>query len=124
MCEKNRDSLGNFFLTEKDEYNEKHAPVIYCPEKVSPGKLFEIKITIGEKVPHPNTWEHHIKWIQVFVKEENAEPVHVMTYDMGPTIAEPHVTFSLRLQRSVKVYVIAYCNIHGLWEATSSITVG
>jgi len=123
MCEKKTGSLGNFFHTEKDKGKEKHAPVIYCPQKVSPEETFEVKISIGEEIPHPNTWEHHIKWIQVYVKEEDGEPIHAASFDLGPTIAEPKVIFSLKLKKSATIYAIDYCNIHGLWESKASITV-
>ncbi|HBT20820.1 MAG TPA: desulfoferrodoxin [Peptococcaceae bacterium] len=123
MNKPNKNSLANYLHTKKDEGKEKHVPVIYCPEEVTAGEIFEIKIAIGEEVPHPNTWEHHIKWIQVFVKEENKEPVHVATFDLGPTIAEPKVTVAMKLNKSATIHAVEYCNIHGLWESYAEIKV-
>ena len=45
---------------------EKHVPIIKAPE--------EVRVVVGKTVPHPNTVEHHIKWIIVFVEEDVAFP--------------------------------------------------
>jgi len=43
------------------------------PDAVKSGEIFEIKVSIGKEVSHPNTTEHHIRWIQVFFKSEGAK---------------------------------------------------
>ena len=50
-------------------------------------------------------------------------PIHVATFDMGPTYGEPKVTFRMRLQKKSKLWVLSYCNLHGLWEASKEIAV-
>jgi superoxide reductase len=113
--------------TKKDEMEsnlmEKHVPVIKAPEKVKAGKEFEVVINIGENVPHPNTVEHHIKWIQVFAEVEGRSynPVHVATFDMGPTYAEPKVKFIMKLEKSANLIALEYCNLHGVWESSVRI---
>ena len=115
--------------TEKDEIEsvlmEKHVPIIKAPEKVKAGEEFEIIINVGEKVPHPNTVEHHIKWIQVFaeVEERAYNPVHIATFDFGPTFAEPKVKFKMKLDKSANLIALEYCNLHGLWENSVRIEV-
>jgi len=104
---------------------EKHTPVIKAPEKVRTNEEFEVIINIGEKVPHPNTIEHHIKWIQVFaeVEERAFNPVHVATFDLGPTFAEPKVKFRMKLEKTANLIVLGYCNLHGIWENSMKIKV-
>jgi superoxide reductase len=115
--------------TEKDEIEsvlmEKHVPIIKAPEKVKAGEEFEIIINVGEKVPHPNTVEHHIKMIQVFaeVEERAYNPVHIATFDFGPTFAEPKVKFKMKLDKSANLIALEYCNLHGLWENSVRIEV-
>ncbi len=46
-----------------DWKKEKHVPVIDAPDKVKKGEFFNIKVEIGKEIPHPNTTEHHIRWI-------------------------------------------------------------
>jgi len=115
--------------TKKEEMDsslkEKHVPVIKAPEKVKAGEEFEVIINIGENVPHPNTVEHHIKWIQVFAEVESRSynPVHVATFDFGPTFAEPKVKFRMKLEKSSTLIVLEYCNLHGVWENSVKIEI-
>ena len=62
--------LGNLFQ-EADWKSEKHVPVIDCPDSVKSGETFEIRVSIGKEVAHPNTTDHHIRWIQVFFQPED-----------------------------------------------------
>lgn len=113
--------------TKKDELEstlmEKHLPTIKVPEKVKAGEEFEAIISIGDKIPHPNLIEHHIKWIQVFAEIEGRafNPVHVATFDFGPTFAEPKVKFRMKLEKTANLIVLVYCNLHGIWESSVKI---
>ena len=49
---------------------EKHVPVIESPDSVAPDKLFAVKVSVGREIPHPNTTEHHIQWIDVYFQPE------------------------------------------------------
>ncbi|MDK2373231.1 MAG: class II SORL domain-containing protein [Candidatus Korarchaeota archaeon] len=110
---------------EEEATREKHTPFIEAPDTVKVGEEFEVTVIVGKEVPHPNKWEHHIKWVQVFVEEEGRpyNPVHVATFDMGPTYGEPKVKFRMKLQKNSKLWVISYGNLHGLWEASKEIKV-
>jgi desulfoferrodoxin (superoxide reductase-like protein) len=46
-----------------DWKQEKHVAAIECPSQVKSGELFEVKVSLGKAVAHPNTTEHHIRWI-------------------------------------------------------------
>jgi superoxide reductase len=115
--------------TKKDELDgaliEKHAPAISSPEKVKAGEEFEVSVIIGGIVPHPNLIEHHIKWIQIFAEIEGRpfNPVHVATFDLGPAIAEPKVKLKMKLDKTANIIAVAYCNLHGLWENATKISV-
>lgn len=108
--------LGDLIKTEVEEGKEKHVPVIelvHCPtcgEKV-------VKITVGKEVTHPNTIEHHIKWITLFgVKGKLA--VHIASFDLGPTYGVPTVVTHAHLEGIGELIALEYCNIHGLWESS------
>ena len=49
-----------------DWKKEKHVPVIEAPDKVGKGEEFTVKAAVGKKIAHPNTTEHHIRWISLF----------------------------------------------------------
>jgi superoxide reductase len=108
--------LGDLIKTEVQEGKEKHVPVIEvsdCPD--CGGKV--VKITVGKEVPHPNTVEHHIKWIQLFgIKSGLA--VHIATFDLGPTYGKPIVTAHVDIEEFSELIATEYCNIHGLWESS------
>ena len=106
--------LGDLIKGEVQEGKEKHVPVV---ELVSCKECGEnaVKITVGKEVAHPNTVEHHIKWIALFgVKGGLA--VHVATFDLGPTFGHPRVTAHVETKDFSELIAVEYCNIHGLWE--------
>ena len=117
--------FGEILTPPEKEAKEKHTPHIEIPEKVRAGELFEVTITVGKEVPHPNTVEHHIKWIQVFAELEGRpnNPVHIATFDLGPTFAEPQVSFKMKLDKNAILYALEYCNVHGVWENSREIKV-
>ncbi len=108
--------IGDLIKTEVEEGKEKHVPVIElvdcptCGEKV-------VKITVGKEVPHPNTIEHHIKWITLF-GVKNGVAVHIATFDLGPTYGVPTVVTHANLEGMNELIALEYCNIHGLWESS------
>lgn len=115
--------FGEVINPPEKEGKEKHVPQIEVPEKVKAGESFQVTVIVGKEVPHPNTVEHHIKWIQVYSKEGARPVVHVATFDLGPTYAEPKVTFTMKIERSSTLYALEYCNIHGVWDNSVEIEV-
>ena len=59
--------MGDFYQT-ADWKSEKHVPVIERPDAVSADEVFDVKVSLGKEVAHPNTTEHHIRWIQLYFK--------------------------------------------------------
>ncbi len=129
------EKIGDLFKS-SDWKKEKHVPVIECPEEVAAGELFQVKVTLGKEIPHPNTTEHHIRWIQLFFMPEgdnfpyqighfefNAHGESVKGANEGPVYAEPTVIADFKIKVSGKFFAMAYCNIHGLWEGSTAITV-
>ena len=116
--------FGDVLIPPEQEGKEKHVPHIQAPAKVKAGEAFQVTVTVGKEVPHPNTIEHHIKWIQVYAKEEGGRPVvHVGTFDLGPTFADPKVTFTAMLRKSSTLYALEYCNVHGVWDNSAKVEV-
>ena len=115
--------FGDLLFTYENEGKEKHVPVIHAPESVKAGEFFPVTVVVGEEVPHPNTAEHHIKWIQVFAQEEGKNPIHVLTFDVAAAVVDPNVTFKMKLDKNAVIYALAYCNIHGLWESNFKVDV-
>ncbi|MET1128438.1 MAG: class II SORL domain-containing protein [Thermoproteota archaeon] len=101
---------------------ESHKPRVEAPSSVKANEPFDVRISVG---PHPNTVEHSIRWIEVYFEEEGRpfNPVHIARVELAPEYAEPTLTLRLRLKKSGTLYVIEYCNLHGLWEERVQIKV-
>lgn len=115
---------------------EKHVPVIDAPDSVTAGEKVKIGVSIGKAIAHPNTTEHHIRWIQLYFKptaskfaydlgkfEFNAHGEAVAGANQGPAYTDPSAEVTVKLTTSGTLLASAYCNIHGLWESAQEITV-
>lgn len=115
--------FGQLLKTSEHEGKEKHVPVIHAPDTVTAGEPFSVTVAVGEEVTHPNSAEHHIKWLQVFAKREGSNPIQLAEFDVAPVFVDPKVTFNIKLDKPATIYALAYCNIHGIWESNVSINV-
>jgi superoxide reductase len=119
-----------------DWKKEKHVPAIECADEVVAGEPFEVGVSLGKEIAHPNTTEHHIAWIQLNFKAEGDK----FTYDVGrfgfnahgesaaganegPVHTDHSVTAKLKIGKSGTLHAVSYCNIHGLWESSKEIAV-
>ena len=115
---------------------EKHVPVIIAPEKVKADEKFTVQVLVGKETPHPNTTEHHIRWINLYFKPDNGKfAVDVALAEFaahgesaegpnkGPAYCDPSLQGILKLNTSGTLLATSYCNIHGLWEYSMTITV-
>ena len=115
---------------------EKHVPVIEAPSRVKADETFNVKVCVGAEIPHPNTTEHHIRWIKLYFKPTNGKFVYEVASfafaahgedaagpNKGPVYTQPAAQATLKLATSGTLLAAAYCNIHGLWENTAAITV-
>ena len=119
-----------------DWKTEKHVPIIECSDKVKPDELFSVNVTLGKAVAHPNTTEHHIRWIALYFHPEGEKaPCQVGSFEFtahgestkganqGPVYAHHGASTWLKINKSGVLQAMAYCNIHGLWESTKDIKV-
>ncbi|MDN5332025.1 MAG: superoxide reductase [Tepidanaerobacteraceae bacterium] len=115
---------------QKDDWKkEKHVPVIELKEPAKKGEPINIHLCVGKEIPHPNTTEHHIRWIKLFFQPDGEKfSIHLGTYtfeahaesvegpNKGPAKCEPCVHTSVILEKPGTLIALSYCNIHGLWE--------
>ncbi|MBN1270761.1 MAG: class II SORL domain-containing protein [Candidatus Aminicenantes bacterium] len=119
-----------------DWKKEKHVPVIEVTDKVKKGEFFDVKVTLGKEVAHPNKTEHHIRWIDVYFFPQGGKfPYHIGKAEFnahgesteGPdtsTVYTHHqVVLSFKTDHPGTIYAASYCNIHGLWENSKDIDV-
>ncbi len=115
---------------------EKHVPVIECAETVTAGEVFPVKVSVGKEIAHPNTTDHHIRWIEVnFLPDGEKFAIQIGRFEFtahgesaeGPDKSSVYtnheVSLSMKTSKSGTVYAASYCNIHGLWRSEKAITV-
>jgi superoxide reductase len=115
---------------------EKHVPVIECADKIKAGDMLSIKVSIGKEIAHPNTTEHHIRWISVYYLPEGenfayqlgnfeftAHGESTQGPNTGPAYTHHEAAFSVKLSKPGTIYACSLCNIHGLWQSEKQIAL-
>lgn len=111
-----------------DWKGEKHVPTIIVESATA--EEVKVKVHVGEEIPHPNTFDHHIAWIKLFFQPEGGKfPIEVGSYDFSAhgeseVFTEPLVIASFKTPKGGTLQAISYCNIHGLWESSEELKLG
>jgi superoxide reductase len=119
-----------------DWKTEKHVPVIDTPDRVKKGEFFKVGVEIGKAVAHPNTTEHHIKWISLFyLPKDEKFPYQIARIDFSThgesvaginasTIYTNHEAIvSFKTDKPGTIIAVSQCNIHGLWQNSKELNM-
>jgi superoxide reductase len=120
--------IGELFQM-ADWKNEKHVPVIEVPDRPRADEVFQVTVSVGKEIAHPNTTAHHIRWIQLFFLADGEKfPYQVGSFeftahgatangpDTGPVYTHHSATVALKVNKPGRLIATSLCNIHGLWE--------
>ncbi len=120
-----------------DWQKEKHVPAIECPERVRADEWVAVKVSLGKAAAHPNTTEHHIRWIGAYFAPDGDKFVYdlgrfefsahgeaVAGPNQGPVHTHHEVAFGFKTTKPGTLHAVAYCNIHGLWESEKRVELG
>ena len=127
--------IGELYQT-ADWMTEKHIPVIDCPDVVTADQMFPVKVTLGKEIAHPNTTEHHIRWVTALFHPDGEK----FPYEIGRCYFSAHgesvegpnkssvythheVSMLMKTGKPGVIYASAFCNIHGLWQSSKEIKV-
>lgn len=123
-------------LQSADWKSEKHVPVIEAPEKIKKGEFTKVTVTAGKEIAHPNTTEHHIRWISVyFLADGEKFPYQIGKFDfnshgestLGPNTStiftNSEATFSFKTDKKGTILASSYCNIHGVWQGSKQVEI-
>jgi len=113
---------------------EKHVPVIDAPDKIKKGETVKVSASVGKNIAHPNTTEHHIRWIELyFLADGEKFPYQLARFEFnthgesaqGPNTStvyvNPEAAVSLKTDKSGAILASSYCNIHGLWKSSKEL---
>jgi superoxide reductase len=126
----------NELFQEADWKAEKHVPAIEAPAKVKKQETASIAVSVGRNIPHPNTTEHHIRWVEVYFHPDGEKfPYQIGRFEFsahgesaqGPNMsaiyAQPAIVCSFKTEKSGTILASSYCNIHGLWQNSQELRV-
>ncbi len=121
-------------IQQADWKKEKHVPVIECADAVKAGEALLVKVSVGKEIAHPNTTEHHIRWIDLFFTPEGDKfAYHLGRFEFcahgesmaganqGPAYSSPEATTAVKISKPGVLMALSLCNIHGLWEGSKEI---
>jgi len=111
-------------------------PVIECASAVKKGEPFQIKVSVGKEIAHPNTTEHHISWIELYFlpagekfacQIARAEFLAHGASAQGPNTSTmftvPEAVCIFKTEKPGTLVAAAYCNIHGLWQGSMAVAI-
>ncbi|MBN1900690.1 class II SORL domain-containing protein [Candidatus Sumerlaeota bacterium] len=102
------------------EGKEKHVPVIEI-DKDSSEEPNIVRVIVGKEVPHPNTVEHHIVWIELYGVKKGGQVICLGRVDLAPVYSKPDVRFFVPVSEFSSFHALEYCNIHGVWESALEV---
>jgi len=121
-------------VQEADWKAEKHVPVIECADAVKADDFFEVKMSVGKEIVHPNTTEHHISWISLFFHpdgekfsyqigrcEFNAHGTSVLGPNTSSVYTHHAAAVWMKTSKPGTLIAVSLCNIHGLWQSSKEI---
>lgn len=117
-----------------DWKQEKHVPVIELSGALKKNEPVHVNVAVGKEIPHPNTTEHHIEWIEVyFLPQGEKFPFTIGKFELsahgastdGPNTSsiytQPEVVTKLKTGKPGTILATSYCNIHGLWSSAAEL---
>jgi len=117
-----------------DWKTEKHVPVIECADSVKKGEYFPVNIVIGKEIPHPNTTQHHIQWIDLyFLPDGEKFPYNIgrmefashgssiQGVDTSTVYTDHRAHMYMKTDKPGTLFASSQCNIHGLWQSQKHI---
>ncbi len=114
-----------------DWKGEKHVPVIEIRGDVKKGELIDVEVSVGKEIPHPNTPEHHIAWIELYFQPEGSNfPLLIGRWEASAhgygdagVFVDPYLLTKFKVEKSGTLHALSFCNIHGLWSSSLQLKV-
>ncbi|MBU1653172.1 superoxide reductase, partial [bacterium] len=79
----------------KTDLEKKHYPTVEAPGSVKSWEPFDVTVTVGKELAHPNEGGHFIQWVELFYND-----VLICRTELTPTIYEMPVRMRLKIGQS------------------------
>lgn len=123
-------------LQSADWKTEKHIPAIDAADSVKKSDMLKVTLTVGKQIAHPNTTEHHIRWIALFFLPDGEKFAYQIgrfefashgESALGPNTStvftHPEAACTFKTDKAGTLLASSYCNIHGLWQSSKRLEV-
>jgi len=70
--------FGDIVKSMGTEGTEKHVPVIEIGKGRGREDVDVVRIVVGRDVPHPNTPEHHIAWVELYGMRNDGQVIDLV----------------------------------------------
>lgn len=108
--------FGDIVKSMDAEGREKHVPAIEIGKGRRIDDVDVVQVVVGRDVPHPNTAEHHIAWIELYGVKKDGQPIDLGRADFAPSYTNPNARFQVPVKEFKAFCALSYCNIHGVWQ--------
>jgi len=112
--------FGEILKGADKEGKEKHVPIIEL-DKCDSEVPNVVRVIVGKEVPHPNTVEHHIAWIELYGIKKEGQVIFLGRAEFAPSFTKPNARFYVNVADFKEFIALEYCNIHGVWENTLAV---
>lgn len=99
-----------------DDLRKTHEPVIILPDRLEMGQVVNVKVKVG-MIPHVMETPHHIQSIELFAGNNSLGKVELDPSKNSSAEAD----FQVALNSGMQLKAVAYCNVHGKWESSTSV---
>ena len=108
--------FGDILKGKEAEGKEKHVPIIEVGKGKGEAGTDIVHVVVGKELPHPNTVEHHIAWIELYGVKKDGQVIDLGRSAFAPSYTTPNVRFQVPVEQFKAFCAVSYCNIHGVWE--------
>ena len=108
--------FGDILKGKDNEGKEKHVPIIEVGKGKGESGADIVHVVVGKDVPHPNTVEHHIAWIELYGIKQDGQVIALGRSAFAPSFTNPNVRFQVPVEQFKAFCAISFCNVHGVWE--------
>lgn len=96
-----------------DDFTKKHTPYLTMERA---GDKVRISVEVGHEVPHPNTLDHYIAYVELRVADAT-----IARFDFTPQAVYPKVSVIADLPAGTMVKAIELCNLHSYWSYEQAV---
>ena len=101
----------------KKDYIDRHSPFIECADSAKKGEKFKVKVKVGNEYTHPEDFDHHIAYVQLWNGETLLAQANFFPETFANEKTHVEVDFYIIPAKKLKLTAMAYCTKHGLWES-------